>query len=444
MAGQARDIMMMLVGVTGRAARHRLLRHVRLMAARACRMTARRRCCLGRMTRRARCGALRIVRRAGMTTRARGMTGARGRLRLVGVTRGARGCRRRRCVRRSRVTTRALGVTRALRELHLVGVALRAHRDHHRWLAGMVGVAVEALRGRVTLLGVARRARERLRAAQRRGMDRMAADAHRARARRRVAELNVVTARTRARRIRMRLMAIDAARVRGGSEHRLIAMTLDARLDLGGSELVRHVAAGALDVTGGDRRGLVRVTGRAAGIRGAIGLVHVMTIETATRAGVLRLLVGVALRARLRFEARRAMCVVAFSARLIMMSTDRVRGELRLVVTSHAVRRFDLVVDAEAVTALARRRVNSRMQRRRHAGVALRAQLRGWWCEARLAVARAARDLADVHLVPRARAHELVRRRHLLGGAITAAVTAHDHDHRDRDRPTHHGREPIV
>jgi len=226
-------------------------------------------------------------------------------------------------------------------------------------------------------------------------------------------------------------------------------MTLDARLDLGRAELVRHVAAGALDVAGRDRGALVRVTGRAARIRGAIGLVHVMTIETAARAGVLRLLVGVALRARFRLEARRAMRVVALAARLIVMRTDGVCRFLGFVVTSHAVLRRDRFVGTEAVTVLTCGRMNSEMQWRRHAGVALRAQLGGWWREAGLAVARAARDLADVHLVPRARAHELVRGRHLLGGAITAAVTAHhnhhhDHDHRDRDRRSHHGREPIV
>ena len=248
------------------------------------------------------------------------------------------------------MTSRALGVPRASREHDLVGVALRAHRDHR--LAAVMRVAVETLRGRMALLGMAGLARERLGSMQRRRMDRMTPDTRHTRARRRMPDIDAVTRRARARRIGVRLMAVGTPRVRERREHRLIAMARRARLDLGDAELMRHVTAGALRMAGRDRGALIRMARRAARIGSAIGLVHVMAIEAAARTCVLGLLIGVTLRARLGLEARRAMRVMAFAARHIAMRTDGVLGDLLLVVTAHAVRRRDGLVRTEPVAVL--------------------------------------------------------------------------------------------
>ena len=385
-------------------------------------------------------GAFRIVGGTEMATRTYRVARAGGRLRFVGVACRAGRRRRRRGVRRGRVTARALGVARALRELDLVGVALRAHRDHRDRLAGMMGMAVEALRSRVTAPGVAGLACERFCGMQARRVDRMATDASNPGARRRMTDVDAMTRHARTRCIGVRLMAIGTPRVRERCEHRLIAMTGRARLSLGDAELMRHVTPGALDVAGRDRRALLPVTGRATRIGRAVGLVHVVAIETAARPGVLGLLIGVALRARLRIEARRAVGVMALAARLIVVRTDGMRGELRLVVTPHAVVRRDRLVRAEAVTVLTRGLMNLRMQRRLHAYMALRAQRCRRWGEAGVTVACGARDLADVNRVSRARAHELIRRRDLVRNGLASTPTADQ----EQDQQPSHGREPIV
>ena len=101
-----------------------------------------------------------------------------------------------------------------------------------------------------------------------------------------MADLLAMTARARSRRVGVRLMTTDALRMSRGGEHGHRAMAVHARLDLRSAEPMRHVAAGALHVTGGEcalidaelGASLRRVTGRAAGIRRAIGFVDVMAV----------------------------------------------------------------------------------------------------------------------------------------------------------------------
>ena len=102
----------------------------------------------------------------------------------------------------------------------------------------------------------------------------------------------------------MRQMARGALRVALGSEHGTTGVARRARLDLCCLEVVWCVATGARGMAGGpcgfadaQRRLLRRVTARAALISGRAGLMDAMTVEAAARAGVLRLLLGVALRA---------------------------------------------------------------------------------------------------------------------------------------------------
>ncbi len=251
-----------------------------------------------------------------------------------------------------------------------------------------------------------------------------------------------MAARARARGICVRLMAADAASVCRRREHRLIAMARRARRDLGRRELVGHVTARAFRVAERDRRWLGRVARRAARIGGTIGLVHVVAIEAAARAGVLGLLIGVALEARLGLQARCAMRRVARAARLIAMRADRVDRGLRSIVTAHAVPRRDRLVGTEAVAVLTRGRMEAGMERRHHAGVALRAEF-GWWRrEASIAVTGGARDLPDVDGVTCTCLDERVGRGDLFGHRLGATAAA-QRDHEDRDRVAHQGREPI-
>jgi hypothetical protein len=320
-------------------------------------------------------------------------------------------------------------MTRALRELGFIRVTLRAHRDHR--LAAVMGVAVETLRRRVALLRMAGLARERLCGVQRRRMDRVTADARNTRARRRMTDILAMAVHARARRIGVWLMTVGAARMREWREHRLIAMAGRAGFDLGNAELMRHVTTRALDVAGRDRGALIRMARGAARIGRAIGLVHVMAIETAARTCVFGLLIGVTLRARLGLEARRAMRVMTFAARHVVMRTDGMLGALRLVVTPHAVRRRDRFIRTEPVAVLTCGLMNAGVEWCHHAGVALGAELGGRRCEADLAVTCGARDLADVHGVTGADAHELIHGRHLLGNAFGPGVAA-DRDQQDQ------------
>ena len=264
-------------------------------------------------------------------------------------------------------------------------------------------------------------------------------------------DLLAMTARAHARRVRVWLMTTDALRVCCRGEYGDGAMAVHARLHLGSAEPMRHVATGALHVTGGERMlidaelwaSLRCVTRRAAGIGRAIGFVHVMTVEAAVCTGVLRLLCGVTLRARLGIEARRTMRVMALATRLVVVRADGVNRVLRPIVAPHAVCRRDRLVGPEAVAVLARGCMRTGVQRCRDGDVARRADRGRRRREARSAVARGARELADVRRVTRAGAHEQVDRGDLLGYTIDAIAGTAERDRRDRDRAADHGREPI-
>src|SRR5262249_46985221 len=122
-----------------------------------------------------------------------------------------------------------------------------------------------------------------------------------------------VAARARLRRGRIVLrVATEAAAVPGRRKDVLLAVAAGARARLGLVELMRRVAAGAGGVADGDRAvvdldlaALARMAGRAVLIGKRVGLVHLMAVEAAARAGVVVLFVGVAARARLRIEHRR-------------------------------------------------------------------------------------------------------------------------------------------
>jgi hypothetical protein len=87
------------------------------------------------------------------------------------------------------------------------------------------------------------------------------------------------------------------------------------------------------------RAALARVAGRAAAIGGGAGLVHLVTVEAAARAGVVVLLAGVARGARPGLERRRAVRAVAVAARLIAVRTDGSAVALWLGMAGHAARR---------------------------------------------------------------------------------------------------------
>ncbi len=138
------------------------------------------------------------------------------------------------------------------------------------------------------------------------------------------------------------------------------------------------------------------------------------------------------------------MRVMALATRLVVMRTDGVKRVLGPIVAAHAVRRRDRLIGAEAMAVLACGRVSSDMQRRRDGCVACRASgAAGGGAKLEVAVARGARELADVRRMARARAHEQVDRGDLLGHAIDAVAGTADRDRRDRDRAADHGREPI-
>lgn len=135
------------------------------------------------------------------------------------------------------------------------------------------------------------------------------------------------------------------------------------------------------------------------------------------------------------------MRAVTVAARLIRVRPDRVRAILRAIVATHARRLVIAGSARECVAVLARRCVNAGMQRRHLLGMAARAHVGRRRLEARTAVARVARDLADVRDVARARRDVAIRRRHLLRCAIRAPA-ASDRE-RDEDGDADHGRDPI-
>lgn len=377
--------------------------------------------------------------RVAMTARARGVAGSGGRRDAIGVAALAR----RLWTRAMRgVAAGAVRVAGAGRRVHALGVASRAGgRDDPR-LAVVRDVACEARRGRVVLGRVARLA-----------CDGLGAGGERVRVRRMapqavaggVRDVLVVAARARAWRIVMLRVARRARAVLVGGKLRLVAVAARARLDLGGAEPVRRVTAGALRVAGRQRAivdmqlaRLARMTAHAAGIRGTVGLVHLVAVETPAQTGVARLLLGVAARALLRLKRRRVVRPVAIRARLIGVRTDGGVSALRTVMAAHARRGR---TGAERMTVAAAGRVLTAVQRRHHARVAALAEVRGRLREAVLAVTRRARDLADVRDVPGARRHGLVRRRHLLRRTPVSPARARRDEHEDDQAP--HGRDPI-
>jgi hypothetical protein len=228
-------------------------------------------------------------------------------------------------------------------------------------------------------------------------------------------------------------------------EHRLIAMARHTRLDLGGSEAMGLVTAGAARVAGRERAivdaqlaRLLRVAASAALIGDEIDLVHAVAVETAAGAGVTRVLVGMTGGAWFRIERRRRVRAVAVAARLIGVRADRVVPALRALVTAHAGR---CRAGPEAMAVLTARLVRSLMQGRHHVRVAALAQLCGRLREAALAVALRALDLADVRDVARAGGDVTIRGRDLLRRTMLARARARD-EQRDQDDPDH-GRDPI-
>ena len=441
-----------LVGVTRRAGRRRVTRIVRLVAARACLVSRRRGRSFVLVARRARGSRRgRCVLGIRVTRHAIGVTGVRRRTRVIGVTARAQGLvgRRLRSVRR--MAAAAVGVTGADRLARSIRMAVAAQRGRRFRFASVRGVAVEARLVGVMLGLVTRLARDGLRA---RGygarMNRVTPDA-RARRSHRMTDLLVVTARACTRRDIVRRMAARTLRVcLRATDHGLVAMARRARLDLGDAEVVRLVAAGALRVALVQRRRrdvqwtlLLRVTRRAALIGDQRALVHAMTVDAPARARVLGLLLGVALRARLRIERRRRVWVMTGRAILIGVGTDGVLAVLRSIVTPHA--RLGLrrgFAGAEAVTVLAARRAEAGMQRRHHRGMTARAQLGGRSWKSSIAVTVATRDLADVREVTGTGLDVLVRRGNLLRRAVIVATAPGNEHDRDDEQPRH-GREPM-
>jgi len=439
--------------MAARAARGGATRIVRLMTARACLVAGRRGRRFGAVTRCAyggwRAGCVGRVRMAG---RAACVTGAGRRSRAVGVAahaqRQARG--RLRAVRG--MAQRAVGVTAAARSVRAIGVAATARRRRARRLAAVRRVAREAGRGgmrRGLVAGLARHClggrRERAR------MDRMTTGAGPGGARR-MGDHVAMTARAGARAIAVGRVAGRTRRVRCGCDDRLAAMTCGARQRLRRAELVRLVAAGAALVARGQRlaidvkrAGLIRMAAHAAAIRGELRLVDTVAVEAASRAGVLGLLRGVARRARRRRERRLLVRAMTAAARLVGVRADRVQRALRAIVAAHA--RGASVGDrgrgTERVTVPAARRVAARVQRRDHGRVAPCAQRRRRPGEARVAVARRARDLATVCDVARTRTHGEVRGRDLFGRGRRSPPTRAGDDRDRDDGRSDHGRDPM-
>lgn len=256
-----------------------------------------------------------------------------------------------------------------------------------------------------------------------------------------------MTARARLRLGRVVLcVAADAAPVLARREHWLVGMTARARLRFGLREGMRHVTARALRVPCRDRRErdlrlrpLRRVAADARGVGDERRLMHRVTVEAATSAGVLGLLVLVTRRTRLDVEGRRAMGAMTITAGLIGVRTDGRRVlALRAVVAAHAARRPDGQIATEAVAILTCRRWHDAdrigdVQRCLDRCVALRADLSRRRRKPGIAVAVAARDLvlADVDRMAGAGADLLPRHRDRRRRRPIAAG-ARDQHHRDQ------------
>jgi hypothetical protein len=125
-------------------------------------------------------------------------------------------------------------------------------------------------------------------------------------------------------------------RLRG--EDRLILVTAHAGGDLCLAELVRLMALRALLMAGRDRAvaDLERMARRAPSISRELRLVDLVAVDAAARARVLRLVLGVALRARLGIERWRLMRAMTIATRLVSVCTDSMRAALRTIVTAQA------------------------------------------------------------------------------------------------------------
>jgi hypothetical protein len=200
---------------------------------------------------------------------------------------------------------------------------------------------------------------------------------------------------------------------------------------------MRRVTAGAARVAGGHCV-LVGMALRAALVRCVLGFVHAVAVEAAAQTCMRRLLGHVAARARLRIERWRSMCMVAMTARLIGVCTDRVLAVLPAIVAIHA-RRSD--TGREGMAVLAARRVDAGMQRRQLARMAALADARRRRREAGVAVTGLARDLANMRDVTGACRDRVICRRHLFGDAVFTGRAASQK--REHGENADHGRDPI-
>jgi hypothetical protein len=147
---------------------------------------------------------------------------------------------------------------------------------------------------------------------------------------------------------------------------------------------------------------------------------HAVTVETTANASVLRLLIGMAIGARLR-RFRRRMRAVALQARL---ATVRFGMALHAALLRLALRR------TEVVTVATRGRRRIAMQRCRDGRMTSHAELEWWRFEA-VGVALVARDLADVNRVTRARPNIFEGGRDLLGRHVAHVSARTEHDQHD-------------
>ena len=346
------------------------------------------------------------------------------------------------------MTKRACRMASATGRVRMIDVAFSASsRVAHR-LAAMGRMAIQTS-NRGMLLGlVARRTSNRDGAAgQCTAVNRMTADAL-PRCISRMRDQHLMTTGTRPRRVTMRQMTRDALRVRLGREHGLILVTARAREHLGLAEVVRLMATGALRMTNRqrlvvdmERLFLRRMTAHATHVGAALGLMHIVAIETASQTRVLGLLSGVTLGAWRRVERRRFVRVMAAFAGLIRVRADRMHRALLLPMALHARRRRSRC-GAKAMAVLTTRRIGTGMQRRCNSDVALRANFLRRRREACTSMAFRAGDFADVRGVARAVLHHVI-----LGGTLLrrrrrrSATCGH---HQCDDRNADHGLLPMA
>ncbi len=435
-------------GVAARA-RHRgpALSAMRLMAAHACLMAARRGARLGAVAgrarrRRRRPGPVRPCRMAalalGMTLRA-----ARGRARLDAVARRARGRRPCRLVCRLHVARGARRVAGAGGTRGLAAMAARAPHSGEHGLAAVRRVAPRARRGPMAFLLVTALAHHSLRAVLQRVLQRvrrMTAHARPLPGAHRVRRALGMAPGTRLRHGLVRRVTPTARRMLRRRDHRLLPVAALAPDRLLLPERVRHMAPGAPRVASVQRRAgdtqrspLPLVAALAPRIGHQLRLVHRVAVEAAPRTRVpRRRVLLVAARARPRLERGRLMRAVAVPARLIGVRADGDRVQaLRSLVAAHAARRPHRQIRAEPMAILAPRRLRHadrirRMQRRRRRRVAALADVRRRRGERRVAVAISTRHAraVDVHAVAGTVSHLAPHARHVRRLANRSARSA--------------------